>query len=106
VAPNEGTSESRRTKIYHKYQETVTARDWDEVTIIGCEPGRMTQWIKEAVKIWQESQVVTNRDGWPMSWAMYVTKYWSPLSIATSRKEGSQFEKSRSRYGTVTKISD
>jgi len=51
VAPNEGTSESRRTKIYHKYQETVTARDWDEVTIISCEPENTKEWIREAVKI-------------------------------------------------------
>ena len=39
----------------------------DEVTIIGRESDRTTRWIREAVKIRQESQDVMNKDKGPTS---------------------------------------
>jgi len=36
--------------------------NWDEATVIAHESNRTTRWIREAVKIRQESQGVTNID--------------------------------------------
>ena len=36
--------------------------NWDKATVIGCESDRTAQWIREAIKIRQESQGFMNRD--------------------------------------------
>jgi len=36
--------------------------NWDEATVIARESDRTTRWIREAVKIHQESQEVMNKD--------------------------------------------
>ena len=36
--------------------------NWNEATIIARESDNTTRWIREAVKIWQESQGVMNRN--------------------------------------------
>ena len=70
--------------------------NWNEAMIIARESDKTTRWIREAVKIRQESQGVMNRDEGPTSWA---TSLWRPLAEDSKQ----QFEQDSSCCRNVTK---
>ena len=75
--------------------------DWEVATIIGRESDRTTRWIREAVKIRQESQDVMNRNeglpvvsrlrrftthhGYNCSDSYSMTYFRAPISSIVSR---------------------
>jgi len=56
-------SHSRRDSyLLYRVNTENHAINWDEATVFARESDRTTRWIREAVKIRQESQGVMNRD--------------------------------------------
>ena len=81
---------TRRKKIHQKYrkqsqsEQNITAFtqhintliDWDEATVIGCEPDWTTRWIREAVKIDRKTKMLSTEVR-AISWAMSMLTYLS-----------------------------
>jgi len=75
--------------------------NWDEATIIVRESDRTAQWIREAVKIRQQSQDVINRDE---GTAYQLSHVYDNLLLPTVTSRGprrSQFDKGSSRCQVI-----
>ena len=60
-------SEQNKSAITDNVNQENHVINWNEATIITRESDNTTRWIREAVKIRQESQGVMNRDEGPTS---------------------------------------
>jgi len=94
IEQQEGRKYTRSTKRQSQSEQNKSAItdhvntenhviNWDEATVIARESNRTTRWIREAVKIHQESQGVMNRDEGAYQLSHIYNKLLLPLWMSS-----------------------
>ena len=77
--------QNKSTITDHVNQENHVI-NWNEATIIARDSDKTTRWIREAVKIRQESQGVMNRDEGTYQLSHVYDDLWRRTANSSSRK--------------------